>query len=487
MDSENLVYNAIYGDGHFEKVRLGELINKGGAAGKIYLDASHPQSVAKIFHNKNKSSTNRQKLEAMLLNRPNFPRITKDENGVERVQIAWPDAILEDENGFCVGYLMPMINMGEAVSLDHLMQKAIRSKLGLPEKYAYRVFAAYNVAAMVAAMHKCGHYIVDLKPSNVSVYKDTMTVAMVDCDGFSIKGENDNRYPAEFVSEEYIYPEGMDLDCEDMGEEQDKFALAVIIFKLLNNGIHPFSGKPRKNDEKMLTIQNRIEEYHYAYGLWPDTYQAPHPYSIHEYFDKKTLELFERAFVKGEVRPTAKEWQEHLWALLHNLKPCKKNPNHFYFTSKGCGLCVAEEKFKGTLSDVKKQAQTPQMVRGMEISSLSLEHLQKDKAEKMLLNLKLNRIAVGGILVYLVFFALLYPLLAPAEKNIQAMGLGFQAIITTFFMLGINSGLHLLEPKLPLLQNKALTQMLQVYAFICILIVLVSLNNLPEGILSLAL
>ena len=92
-----------------------------------------------------------------------------------------------------------------------------------------------------------------------------------------------------------------------------------------------------------------------------------------------------------------------------------------------------------------------------------------------------------GILVYLVFFALLYPLLAPAEKNIQAMGLGFQAIITTFFMLGINSCLHLLEPKLPLLQNKALTQMLQVYAFICILIVLVSLNNLPEGILSLAL
>lgn len=43
------LYNAIYGDGHFEQVRLGSLINKGGAAGKIYLDASHPNSVAKIF------------------------------------------------------------------------------------------------------------------------------------------------------------------------------------------------------------------------------------------------------------------------------------------------------------------------------------------------------------------------------------------------------------------------------------------------------
>lgn len=477
------LYNAIYGDGHFEKICLGEMINKGGAAGKIYLDASHPRTVAKIFHNRNKSPTNRQKLEAMLLNRPNFPKTMKD--GVECVQIAWPEALLEDENGFCVGYLMPMINMEEAVSLDHLMQKAIRKKLGLPEKYAYRVFAAYNVSSMVAAMHKCGHYIVDLKPSNVSVYKDTMMVAMVDCDGFSIKGENDNRYPAEFVSEEYIYPEGMDLACDEMGEEQDKFALAVMIFKLLNNGIHPFSGIPRKSDVEMLTIQNRIENYHYAYGLWPDSYQAPHPYTIHEYFDKKTLELFERAFVKGEERPSAKEWQEHLWHVMHHLKPCRKNPAHAYFTSKGCGLCAAEERFRGTLNDVKKQAETPQMVRGMEISTLSVEHLEKDKARKLLQNLKLNQIASVGIIIYLSFFAFLYLLLKPFQNDIQGLGLGLQAIITTFVMLGINSGLRQLQPKFPLLQNKGITQMLQVFAFICIIIVLVSLNNLPGGLFKL--
>ena len=226
-DSSDIEYNAIYGDGHFEKIRLGELINKGGAAGKIYLNADNPNQAAKIFHNRNKSSTNRQKLESMLLNAPHFPSAVKD--GVNYVQIAWPEALLEDESGFCVGYLMPFIKMSEAVSLDHLMQKAIRKKLHLPENYAYRIFAAYNLASMVTALHKCGHYIVDMKPSNVSVYKNNMMVAMVDCDGFSIKGER-NRYPAEFVSEEYIYPEGMEQSCDEMGEEQDKFALAVIIF-----------------------------------------------------------------------------------------------------------------------------------------------------------------------------------------------------------------------------------------------------------------
>lgn len=195
-----------------------------------------------------------------------------------------------------------------------------------------------------------------------------------------------------------------------------------MIFKLLNNGIHPFSGVPRKNDGEMLTIQNRIEEYHYAYGLWPDSYQAPHPYSIHEYFDKKTLELFERAFVKGLERPSAKEWQEHLWTLMHNLKPCKKNPNHVYFTSKGCGLCAAEERFRGTLKDIKKQAETPQMVRGMEISTLSVEHLEKDKAEKQHQNHRLNRIAAAGIAAYLLFFAFLYPMLRPLAADIRPGG-----------------------------------------------------------------
>lgn len=115
-ETTKLTYNAVYADGSFGKITLGELINKGGASGKIHLVENKPESVAKIFHNLAKSKTNRQKLEAMLLNKPNFAPVEND--GVQYTQIAWPDAILEDEKGFCVGYLMPLINMREAVSLD---------------------------------------------------------------------------------------------------------------------------------------------------------------------------------------------------------------------------------------------------------------------------------------------------------------------------------------------------------------------------------
>lgn len=480
---ENPSYNAIYADGSYGKIRLGTLVNKGGASGKIYLVENKPESVAKIFHNTAKSKTNRQKLESMLLNKPNFAPVVND--GVQYTQIAWPDAILEDEKGFCVGYLMPLINMEDAVSLDHLMQKAIRKKLSLPEKYAYRIFAAYNVASMVTSLHKCGHYIVDLKPSNVSVYKENMLVAMVDCDGFSIKGEK-NRFPAEFVSEEYIYPEGMNKTCEEMGEEQDKFALAVIIFKLLNNGIHPFSGTPRKNESDMLTIQNRIEKYHYAYGLWPDSYQSPHPYSLHEYFDKTTLELFERAFTKGNTRPSAYEWQEHLWKLMHSLRQCKTNSNHVYFTSKGCGLCIVEDKFSHDMRDIKKQRETPEKLRGIEVSALSTESVKKNKQQKQAQDTKLLKISAAVIAVYMLLFTFLFKILQNFAEDITTFGLGLQAIVTTFIMIFINRMFHKYENRLPLFKNKGLTDMLQVYALICIIIALVSINDIPKNLLDLA-
>ena len=483
MENNKQTYNAVYADGSYGKITLGKMINKGGASGKIYLVEGREESVVKIFHNTAKSATNRQKLQAMLLNKPHFQPVAS--NGTEYIQIAWPEALLDDEKGFCVGYMMPLINMDSAVSLDHLMQKAIRKKLKLSEKYAYRIFAAYNVASMVAALHKCEHYIIDLKPSNISVYKDNMLVAVVDCDGFSIKGEK-TRYPAEFVSEEYIYPEGMKQSCEEMGEEQDRFALAVIIFRLLNNGIHPFSGTPKDPTSSMLTIQERITNYHYAYGLWPDKYQYPHPYSIHEYFNKETLELFERAFTKGGKRPSAHEWQDHLWKLMHGLKQCKNNPNHVYFTSKGCGLCSIENKFNKDLHDIQKQKNDPEKIRGIEISRLSTEKVREEKEQKQAYDIKMQRIFYCVCIIYLLFFAFLYKLLEPIQSFLQGIGLGIQLLITLLVLVGLNRLLKKYNSIFTPLKNKVLSDMLQVYAFIWILISIVLSNDLPRNLFELA-
>ncbi len=480
---KKLVFNAVYADGSFGKITLGKLINKGGASGKIYLVEGRPESVVKIFHNTTKSATNRQKLQAMLLNKPNFPPV--ENNGVEYIQLAWPEAILDDEKGFCVGYMMPLIDMESAVSLDHLMQKAIRQRLKLSEKYAYRIFAAYNVASMITALHKCGHYVIDLKPSNLYVYKENMLVAVVDCDGFSIQGES-RRYPAEFVSEEYIYPEGMNKTCEEMGEDQDRFALAVIIFKLLNNGIHPFSGIPKNNSQNMLTIQTRIEQYHYAYGLWPDKYQTPHPYSLHEYFNKETLELFERAFTKSGIRPTAYEWQEHLWKLMHGLKQCKNNSNHTYFTSKGCGLCSVENKFSKNLDILKKQKAGNEKIRGFEISNLSTEKVRQEKEIKQALATKRQRIFFILCAIYITFFSFLYKIVEPLETYIKKSGVGIQLITMIGIAVTINKLIKKYSTNFQTLKNKIVSDTLLVYALIWMLITIVLINDIPRNLFELA-
>lgn len=482
MSEENKIYTALYADGHNEKITLGALLNKGGAAGSIYVDAAHEGSVAKIFHQKEHSDTNRKKLQAMLHNRPDIPN--RQHNGVEYIQISWPTALLEDEQGFCVGYLMPLIDTKQAISLDHLIQKAVRKKLGISDKYVNRLYAAYNLTSVVAALHACGHYIVDLKPSNVSIYKKTMLVAMFDCDGFSIRGEDNDRYPAEFVSEEYIYPEGMEQTCAEMGEEQDKFALAVIIFKLLNEGIHPFSGTPRKK-ENMLSIQERIAKYHYAYGIWPDSYQAPHPYSIHDYFDKTTMNLFERAFNKGSERPSALEWQQHLDYLISHRKQCKKDRNHIYFTPKGCGLCMVAEKFKIQVDNYKKQQET-ETIHGLDVKTLQTDKLSKKQQNKEQIKQIKNYVSYTVLTAYLLFFAFIYKIAGIFKEEIVAAGIFAQFAMIICGIICINRLLKIIEPVIPENRRQNFIGMLQIYAYICLIIAFISLGSFSLEILSLS-
>ena len=126
-------------------------------------------------------------------------------------------------------------------------------------------------------------------------------------------------------------------------------------------------------------------------------------------------------------------------------------------------------------------------LRGMEVSEISVEKMNREKAEKISEDAKIRRWTLTGVGVYLLFFGLLFKILAPATEFLQKIGLGIQAVIVTFIMLGINTFIRKYREKLPLLQNRALAQMLQVYALICIIIVLVTLNDIPKGLLLPAL
>ena len=152
---------------------LGELINQGGA-GAIFHVKGYPQLVAKIYMHPHSTQINhqaaaleRERIEAML-GRP--PKLQAPYLG-QYHQLAWPLSIIENPAGQMLGFTMFKLPLDKACDLESLITKSGRAAEKLPEDYILRLFASRNIAALVRELHREGHYIVDMKPKNMSIYK----------------------------------------------------------------------------------------------------------------------------------------------------------------------------------------------------------------------------------------------------------------------------------------------------------------------------
>jgi hypothetical protein len=333
---------AIEADGQRQKVLLGAEINRGGAAGRILALTGDPRRVAKLYHDEADAERARDRVLAMLSRPPSLK--PKRLNRVEYVQLAWPDALIEDASGRALGFRMPRVPLDLALPLECLLHSAQRRAEGLPETYGLRVFAAANLASVLAELHVLGHHVVDLKPLNVYVYRETMFVAVIDCDGFSVAGPR-QRFPAGHFSDEYRCPEGAGRPPQELGEAQDLFALAVIVFQLLNGGIHPFDGHPVPGASVPSSLQEKIDTGLYPYNARHSGLQ-PHAFSLYPRLEDATQRLLDRALATRS-RPSAAEWRDHLRGLIEGnvLVRCVKDPDHAHF-SKGCGLCAKESALR---------------------------------------------------------------------------------------------------------------------------------------------
>jgi eukaryotic-like serine/threonine-protein kinase len=324
-----------------KQLELGKVIKSGGA-GSVYLLPSEPELVAKIYHAGMDLALYERKIQAMLLLTPNLPDLI--EGGTRITQIAWPQALLRDSSGRFRGFSMPRLHLDDTIELEYVLQERQARAAGLPVGLGARMTLAANVSALVAELHRQKHYVVDLKPVNIRFYRHSLHLAMLDCDGFSIHSEKE-RFPAPQYTADYLAPEfhqkSMLVGAE---ENQDRFALAVIIFQLLNFGIHPFSGRPIGNNVP-TDVPARIAGRYYAYGLQAHASMQPNPSSGHEQFPQELRYLFDRAFGgKGKLRPAAGEWAKVLapFALKSSgrLVICARNNEHQHFAGKKCAACA---------------------------------------------------------------------------------------------------------------------------------------------------
>ncbi len=328
-----------------------------GGDGSIYASTSHPELVVKLYHDPDRVPERRRKLLAMLGTPPELDSIHHD--GHRYVQLTWPTHLVEDAEGRFRGFAMPRVEMDRAVLAESLLSRKTRQAFRLPEAYGLRVTAASNLAAVVEALHARGHHVVDLKPVNAYVYRDTFFVALLDCDGFSVRGASGERFPAHQYTPDYIAPEALagKLAPEALGEAQDRFALAVVVFQLLNGGLHPFQGVPVPGVPVPPSTTERMGRWMYAYGRQPNPFLRPSPWSLHASFDDATRGLFDRAFGEDRTaRPDAGEWRRHLARYADPstgaLRRCAADRAHAIFAdgpSAECLQCALDAKRSGAV------------------------------------------------------------------------------------------------------------------------------------------
>ncbi len=329
--------------------REATLLGKGGA-GSVYAHPALPGQAVKIYSTQDRAKAHAAKVRAML-NAP--PHAVRTRLGT--VQIAWPNATVTQGGGF-VGFVMPKINFSEAWTLQQVTQPTQRRRRAIPERLDLRLYAGRNLASVLHSLHELGHYVVDLKPQNVLVYRDdsgrnAAHVALVDCDGFQVREPGGRRFDAELATSQYLHP----LVARQVGDEasfdprllndkaalQDAFALAIILFQLLNNALHPMAGRETGASPVPSELALRLQAggRFYPYGLSkPNAALLPDADSLHTWFDPELRHLFDQAFEGGQP-PRPQQWVTVLERLSNAGQACDSNVEHWKL-GPVCGQCA---------------------------------------------------------------------------------------------------------------------------------------------------
>jgi eukaryotic-like serine/threonine-protein kinase len=319
-----------------------------GGAGEIFTIAGRPDLVAKIYHATSSPAhlvRYQRKIQWMTNYRPALPDVPAAYAGI--VQLAWPEAQVMRRSQFA-GFVMQRIDFERTLELDYLLNRRQAAQEGFDADYGKLATIAFNLASVISGLHDMRIAVVDLKPMNVKVYKAELYVTILDCDGFHI-GTAEFSADAPQVTPEYLAPEFHDRAVAHP-EAQDRFALATIIFRLLNYGIHPFSGVAPDSRNYPPELAGRIRLGLYPYGRAAHRSVRKVPASVHEAFSAPLRDLFDRAFMSsGFGRPSAREWADALalYASRDSALMSLCEHGHLRFAGRPCATCMRDALIQG--------------------------------------------------------------------------------------------------------------------------------------------
>ncbi len=283
-----------------------------GGEAKVYAVNNNPDLVAKVYHpaatiGRDSLTLQGQRKEQKLTTMINNAPPTTDSDG--KVALAWPVDILKyyggPHDGLMAGFTMRRIDMGQYKDIVNYYNPSLRTRLNKDlARQGLRVptngddledllnVIVRNTLTILGNIHRLGYVIGDVNESNILVNYEGR-VAFVDSDSFQVRDKgNGTVHRSPVGKEDFLSPriigltgETCRLDqcpsgkakgrhkkeflCFDREAEDDGFAIAVILFKLLMNGAHPMdsTGSTQTYKER---IANRGFPFNHATLTPPD-------------------------------------------------------------------------------------------------------------------------------------------------------------------------------------------------------------------------
>ncbi len=291
-------------------VTLADEIGRGGE-GVVHALASGPDLAAKIYSTQ-PDQERCEKLQWMVAMHAQTPALS--------AQCAWPERLLRDDAGQIRGFVMRRFVAQRPV--HELYNPEQRKQVFARVTWDVLAHAAASCAEVFALLHAQSVVVGDVNERNVLVGDDGR-LRLVDCDSFQVRlGERVFKTGVGVV--DYTPPELQQTDFRDVVRtaNHDLFGLAVLVFKLVFMGRHPFSGGATGDlaaaiaqcDYDYPALAQRLKHLVPA-GAVPSTLRA----------------LFDEAFGEECVdsdRPTAQQWVTELQRFAGDLQECPTEPIH---------------------------------------------------------------------------------------------------------------------------------------------------------------
>jgi DNA-binding helix-hairpin-helix protein with protein kinase domain len=307
-------------DQHGRRVAIGRQIGRRGGEGSAYEATSHPGSLVKIYHEQ-PTHDKADKLHHLAQLAAVNPQLLSF--------AAWPTSVVTDGRNLR-GFLMPLVKGKEIHQLFGPRERFVE----FPSvSWDFLVHVARNCAAAFESIHRLGVVIGDVNEGNLMVTQEGL-VRLIDCDSYQVSSRG-HVWTCNVGIPLWTPPElqGHNFGGLRRTSNHDLFGLAVLIFKTLFMGRHPYAGIPVQHVGDFV-LEKAIANYMFAFspkslslGLRP----PPHCLPLNA-LPQGHAELFEKAFMHGseKARPTAFEWAQTMESLLKNLTKCGRDPSHKY-------------------------------------------------------------------------------------------------------------------------------------------------------------